>query len=138
LNFFSVARNQLTGAIPALTGLTNLQFFAADENQLTGAIPALTGLTNLQRFLVSTNQLTGNVPSVPSPSALVAGGSSLCPNSLNHMPDAAWDAATGVTPWYTDCVPISEPIPTLNEWMLAVLACLLLVVGAFAVGGRRR
>ena len=74
------------------------------SNQLSGWIPALTSLTNLDTFRVDTNQLTGNVPSVPSPSALTAGSASLCPNFLNHTPDPAWDAATGVTPWYTECI----------------------------------
>jgi hypothetical protein len=104
---FYVAGNQLTGAIPALTDLTNLQTFHVDFNQLTGTIPALTGLTNLQIFYVNNNRLTGNVPSVPSPNILWAGWSSLCPNALNHTPDPAWDTATGVTPWYTNCHPLN-------------------------------
>jgi len=57
----------------------------------------------LQYFGVGGNQLTGNVPSVPTPNALLAGGSGLCPNFLNHTPDPAWDAATGGTAWYTNC-----------------------------------
>jgi len=69
----------------------------------------LQGLTNLQSFVVSGNQLTGNVPSIPSPNALVAGGSSLCPNFLTHTLDPAWDAATGVTPWYSNCIIPSPP-----------------------------
>jgi hypothetical protein len=27
----------------------------------------------------------------------------LCPNFLEATPNAGWDAATGVTPWYRDC-----------------------------------
>jgi hypothetical protein len=53
--------------------------------------------------------LTGNVPSVPSPNALVAGSSILCPNFLNHTPDPNWDAATGHSPWYTSCVGAAPP-----------------------------
>jgi len=34
----------LTGSIPSLAGLTALQTFYAENNQLTGAIPPLTGL----------------------------------------------------------------------------------------------
>jgi hypothetical protein len=78
-------------------------------NQLTGSIPALTGLTNLRIFHAASNLLTGNVPSVPSPSALLSGGSSLCPNFLNHAADPAWDAATAVTPWFANCA--SAPLP---------------------------
>jgi len=104
--------NQLTGSIPELTGLTNLQFFFVSNNQLTGSIPELTRLTNLTSFWVNNNQLTGNVPSVPSPNALVAGGSILCPNPLNQTSNPAWDAATGYTPWYAICAP---GVPTLNS-----------------------
>ena len=109
---FSVSNNQLTGSIPALSGLTNLSFFQVAGNQLTGSIPALTGLTNLQYFVVAGNQLTGNVPAVPSPSALVVGQSRLCPNYLNHTADPAWDAATGVSPWYANCAAAPSVITT--------------------------
>jgi hypothetical protein len=109
LQNFNVSGNQLTGPIPALTGLTNLRSFFAYNNQLTGTIPALTGLTNLQYFQVNNNRLTGNVPSVPTPSALVAGGSFLCPNALNRTPDPAWDTATGLTPWCANCRPSISP-----------------------------
>ncbi len=104
LTYLYLRDNQLTGAIPSLTGLANLSVFDAGINQLTGSIPALTGLSGLNRFSVDGNQLTGNPPAVPSPDALVAGGSSLCPNSLNATADSAWDAATGQTPWYTQCL----------------------------------
>ena len=125
LQYFNASENQLTGPIPALTGLTKLEvfgvntnqlssipglggltalkYFGAYSNRLTGSIPVLTGLTSLRNLVVSYNQLTGNVPAAPSPSALVAGGSYLCPNGLNHTEDAAWDVATGVSPWYTNC-----------------------------------
>jgi hypothetical protein len=79
---------------------------------LTGSIPALTGLTNLANFYVNDNQLTGNVPAVPSPSALVAGGSSLCPNFLIHTQIVAWDIATGITPWFNSCTG-APPAPAL-------------------------
>jgi len=94
-----------------LTGLTSLDTFSVVDNQLSGSIPALTGLTRLQYFSVGGNQLTGNVPSLPSPSALIAGGSYLCPNFLSHTPDPAWDTATGVTPWYKHC---GAPPPSLD------------------------
>ena len=113
----NLSSNNLTGTLPALTGLTSLQSFDVNTNQLTGTIPALTGLTNLLGFDVASNQLTGNVPSVPTPNALVASGSSLCPNALNRTPDPAWNTATGVTPWYTNCRP--PPIsPAILELLL--------------------
>jgi Leucine-rich repeat (LRR) protein len=104
LRYFDVSSNQLTGTIPALTGLSALASFRADQNQLTGAIPALNGLSDLRIFRVENNQLTGAIPAVPAPTnALFAGSSDLCPNQLTVSVDAAWDAATGSTPWSTDC-----------------------------------
>ena len=125
LQSFNVNTNQLTGNIPALAGLPSLQGFSADNNQFTGNVPALAGLANLIYFGVSNNRLNGTFPdlsnlaklqnlvlggnglsgNVPTalPSSLIAGGSSLCNNALNHTPNTAWDAATGVTPWYSTC-----------------------------------
>lgn len=60
----SLSENNLTGSIPALTGLTGLQVFYVDGNQLTGSIPTLSGLTNLQYFWVNSNQLSGPIPSL--------------------------------------------------------------------------
>jgi hypothetical protein len=143
--------NQRTGSIPALTGLTNLTTFSVGANQLTASIPELTGLTNLGYFYVSSNQLTGNVPSVPSPSALTAGGSSLSPDFLNHTPDPAWDTATGVTHWYTDCA--APPCPTLDVDCIGTVDALIdgllairyllgvrgaaLIEGAVGIGAQR-
>ena len=98
-----LVQNNLTGSIPSLTGLTSLQYFFVYSNQLTGSIPSLTGLTNLEDFRVNSNQLTGAVPDPPSPSALVAGGSSLCPNYLTVSTSSVWNTATGSTPWSTAC-----------------------------------
>ena len=107
--YFWAHDNQLTGSIPALTGLTSLIDFKVNANQLTGPIPALTGLTNLGVFQVSYNQLSGNAPTVPSPNSLVAGGSALCPNFLIHTQIAAWDIATGDTPWFNSCTGAPPP-----------------------------
>ncbi len=107
LQVFFAYNNQLTGSIPSLAGLSMLSDFSVSYNGLTGEIPSLTGLTNLQFFDVSYNQLTGDVPAVPNPSKLSDGGSQLCPNKLNLIPDSAWDTATGSAPWYQDCTTYS-------------------------------
>lgn len=99
----SLYRNTLSGSIPALTGLGALTYFDVRTNQLTGSLPSLAGLTGLQQVLVTNNQLSGALPSVPSPNNLTAGNSQLCPNAFTVSADAAWDAATGVTPWSRDC-----------------------------------
>lgn len=123
LQAFAVGSNQLTGSIPALTGLSSLQIFEVTSSRLTGNIPSLTGLSNLQQFYVFGNQLTGSIPDltglplqdfqvgnngltgdIPTPPAsLIASGSSLCNNALNHVANPAWDAATGMSPWYSAC-----------------------------------
>lgn len=118
--------NRLSGTIPALTGLTNLQELDLSDNQLGGNIPSLTGLTQLQGIRLHNNRLTGGLPSlaglsaltgidvgnnlltgavsaVPSPNNLAANSSRLCPNAITASTDAAWNAATGVTPWSRDC-----------------------------------
>jgi len=80
-----------------------LQGFYVGANQLTGAIPDLTG-TALTNFLVGANHLDGALPVAPI--SLAAGGSTLCPNDFpasSYVDDPAWDAATGFTPWYTPC-----------------------------------
>ena len=59
-----LARNQLTGEIPAeLGGLSNLRGLYLDRNQLTGEIPAELGdLSNLRVLGLNSNQLTGEIP----------------------------------------------------------------------------
>jgi hypothetical protein len=52
---------KLTGPIPSLNGLSNLQVFQCNQNQLTGSIPNLSGLNNLQTGFFGANQLTGFV-----------------------------------------------------------------------------
>ena len=100
---FDVSANTLTGPLPSLAGLTNLYSFDASLNRLTGSAPALTGLSSLAVFRIEVNQLNGTAPVVPTPNALLASQSNLCPNGLDQTPDPAWDAATGQVPWYTSC-----------------------------------
>ena len=104
LGYFNVGINQLTGTIPSLSGLSNLNYFNVDSNQLTGSIPDLTGLTALSYFRVGANHLDGTLPVAPS--SLFAGQSTLCPNDFpesSYVDAPVWDAATGVTPWFTPC-----------------------------------
>jgi hypothetical protein len=101
---FQVYENRLTGSIPALSGLNNLVNFSVRDNQLTGSIPSLAGLNALIRFRIENNQLGGAIPAVPAPTnALLSSESALCPNQLTVSVDAAWDAATGSTPWSSGC-----------------------------------
>ncbi len=111
LQFFNVGNNQLSGSIPALTGLINLAVFSVHGNRLSGSMPSLNGLAALTGIDVGGNQLTGNVPVVPNPDLLQAGASVLCGNTFTPTPDANWDAATGVSPWYAAC---GLSVSTLN------------------------
>lgn len=81
LSLFNVSHNQLTGAIPDLSGLTawNLdfscnqlsgtvpaasyaQFYKISNNNLGGSLPAFASMHNLLTFHASHNQLNGNLP----------------------------------------------------------------------------
>ena len=95
--------NQLSGSIPALSDAPALGYFSVENNQLSGVLPDISGLPALQGFRVKSNQLNGAVPTLPVPNNLGAGSSSLCPNYLTVSANAGWDAATGSTPWSTQC-----------------------------------
>ncbi len=127
LEAFSAANNQLTGSIPPLAGqgLNSLRRFRVHLNQLTGPIPDLTGV-NLESFTVGDNQLTGPIPVAPA--SLLANDSSLCRNSVTgpYAESAAWNRATGSTPWWTACASgAATPVPTLSGWPLILLGLLL-------------
>ena len=62
LELLRLFNNQLTGTIPDLSALTNLVWFDLGSNQLTGTIPDLSALTNLQYLYLFNNQLTGTIP----------------------------------------------------------------------------
>ena len=100
-----VGHNQLSGEIPSLAALTKLAYVSADHNQLSGPIPtSVSDLPNLQYFVVDYNRLSGTVPKPPA--SLTAFSAALCPNLLDTTPsadptiDAAWNSATGLTPWW--------------------------------------
>lgn len=103
LQVLYLSHNRLSGPIPDLSGLTSLEYVWLSSNKLTGSIPALSALVNLKWINVSDNKLTGPPPAPPSPSSLEDGQSWLCPNLLDHVPSAVWNAATGQSPWYQYC-----------------------------------
>ena len=59
-----LANNGLSGTLPTLGGLSNLQQFYVQDNALHGTIPSLTALEGLRGFYVNGNQLTGPLPSL--------------------------------------------------------------------------
>jgi hypothetical protein len=64
LQYFSVVSNKLAGSIPALSSLAQLRVFYADNNALTGSIPSLAASTQLREFSVAFNALSGPIPSL--------------------------------------------------------------------------
>lgn len=110
LQQFRVEDNELTGPLPPFVGLPHLWWLNASNNHLTGAVPSLADLTNLTHLYINGNQLSGDAPDAQSPNGLIPSGSSLCPNALNPIPSAAWDFATGQTPWYLDCFELPDLI----------------------------
>ena len=62
--------NQLSGTIPDLSSLTNLQDLSFSNNHMSGSIPDLSGLTNLQKLYLQGNQLSGTIPDLSSLTSL--------------------------------------------------------------------
>ena len=110
LRGFGASGNQLVGSLPSLDALGNIESFYVDYNELTGFVPSLANLAHLKRLRINDNQLRGDMPSAPHPETLIAGDSQLCRNYLTPVADANWDAATGESPWYQDCVPLPDQI----------------------------
>lgn len=63
LQFFD---NKISGQIPSLSSMTNLNQMLCHQNLFTGSIPSLSGLSNLRTFFCFGNQLTGNIPELNS------------------------------------------------------------------------
>jgi len=132
-----VGSNELTGAIPDLSGTPALSWFSAENNRLNGSIPPLSSLAALEYFNFSGNQLNGVIPALPAnlafvglgnnrltgqvpaaPPALQASFSTLCPNPLDLTPsenDSAWNIATGHTPWWAYPSPENRCDALLND-----------------------
>ncbi|KAJ3130676.1 hypothetical protein HK101_004988 [Irineochytrium annulatum] len=66
LTRIELSTNNLTGELPPLSKLTDLQFLFAYQNEFTGMVPALSTLTQLREINLSSNNLTGPLPD-PTP-----------------------------------------------------------------------
>ena len=64
LQILSLSFNTLSGSIPSLNGLTSLQFIDLSVNTLSGSIPSLNGVTGLQNLNLFNNALSGSIPSL--------------------------------------------------------------------------
>jgi hypothetical protein len=102
MNHFGANGNALSGPVPNIASNAALQYFDVGNNQLTGPFPDIGSLSNLQIIILGGNSLTGPIPIASS--SLDVGASSVCPNKLDHTNSSAWDQATGISPWYQNCV----------------------------------
>lgn len=64
LQDFGIGSNLLTGSIPPINGLANLSSFIAGNNDLIGSFPEISGLTALFQFDISDNHIVGGIPSL--------------------------------------------------------------------------
>ncbi|MCC6596504.1 MAG: leucine-rich repeat domain-containing protein, partial [Rhodanobacteraceae bacterium] len=64
VRFIDLSENQLSGSLPDLSALANLETVWLSDNQLSGSIPSLSALLNLENLDLSGNQLTGPIPSL--------------------------------------------------------------------------
>lgn len=93
--------NLLEGPLPSFAAAPNLGGFGASNNALSGPVPALSPL--LLALWIDNNLLEGSLPPVPNEDMQQEAFSHVCPNDFTRTPDAAWDAATDTTPWYSNC-----------------------------------
>ncbi len=70
LRHLSLHHNDLTGAIPDLSGLTGLQDLKLNDNHLDGLIPDLSGLPSLNVAWLHDNRLSGSIPEAPASASL--------------------------------------------------------------------
>jgi Leucine-rich repeat (LRR) protein len=71
LRVLNTERNQISGNLPALSGLTALQELRINDNQLSGSLRSFAGLGALQYFYAQSNLLTGGMPTLADASALI-------------------------------------------------------------------
>ncbi|PZU90631.1 MAG: hypothetical protein DI529_02580 [Chryseobacterium sp.] len=63
LTWLSLENNQLTQIPSQIAQLQKLQTLNLGRNKISGGIPLLTGLTNLQQLFLNNNLLSGDIPS---------------------------------------------------------------------------
>jgi hypothetical protein len=70
LTQLNLRQNELSGAIPALTGMTKLTNVDLSSNKFTGTLPSLAGLNSLVEFRVQGGQVAGSTPDLTGLSKL--------------------------------------------------------------------
>jgi len=99
LQFLSVDHNQLKD-FPSLASMPDLETLDVSNNQLTAFPQDLGSAHELIVLGISNNLIRGKIPTAPTSLEYAT----ICPNPLDITPqpgiDEAWDAATGVSPWW--------------------------------------
>jgi Leucine-rich repeat (LRR) protein len=70
--------NQLSGEIPDLSALTQLERLGLMDNQLSGEIPDLSALTQLRTLFLRDNQLVSEIPPSITSTSIQEGNLALC------------------------------------------------------------
>lgn len=91
--------NKFAGELPNFP--STVVSLSVERNLLSGVIPSFDALTGLRKLRIGYNGFSGSLPSAPA--SLIKGASSICPNAIEFVPSADWDAATGAFPWYLTC-----------------------------------
>jgi hypothetical protein len=104
--------NRLSGSIPDLSALTNLDWLHLGLNKLSGPIPDLSALTSLRGLDLFNNQLEGAIPDLSTLTSLIDIG--LYDNQLTgSIPDLS--ALTNLEFLFLDDNQLSGSIPDLSS-----------------------
>ena len=118
LVWFDVSFNDVTGPVPDLLAMPQLQFAFLGVNQLSGPLPPLSGHPNLELLDLQLNQLSGTIPALDAMPALrvlsvranhlVGGLPSFAGLATLETFDAAYNELTGPVPSLADLLALKR------------------------------
>ena len=105
---YKVPGNHLSGVLPEMNSYPKLEYFGVWFNHIGGTIPSFETVGVESEFYPPTfdlnhNRFSGLPPRLPPNFAQGRPGegySDICANDIAPIPDADWNLATGVAPWY--------------------------------------
>lgn len=117
LQEMNLRNNKLKGPLPDLSAFAHLETLSLYQNQLCGQIPDLSALTNLKRLDLSYNELSGPIPSfskLKNLQSLGLSGNQLCRDKKRSY--AGFEYAVNNYPVCAD----DEEYPLCQQFALAV------------------